>query len=172
MQAESGTRNKSANLDVEVGCPWYINSAEHNFCFWKFANDLDGSVTSDREICQLLGISQPQLNEIFNSAIDRLRHPKNEEAMQHFVDAVTDRIATQSDDNTVYLPESFRVAIERQEEKAAEPEEEIKPVKRGFGMPLHRDGSKVDLFGLYSQKTRDKIRKKRGKKSKKGNKAK
>ena len=172
MQAEAGNRSKGANLEVTAGCPWYVNSAEHNYCFWNLANELAGSPIPDREICQLLGITQSQLNETFACSIKSLQERKDDKVIRDFIEAVIEKIQSQSDDNTVYLPEHFRMAIERQEEKSknAEPEEDpdTKPLRKGFGMPMHRDGQKVDLFGLYSQKTLEKkMRKKRGKRKKK-----
>jgi hypothetical protein len=55
------------------------------------------------------------------------------------------------------MPSEFRDIMSKNEETETEIKEKTPPgpkkkVKHPTGLPLHRDGKKVDLFGLYSRK--------------------
>lgn len=157
MQAEIQT-SKGGNLEVSVGCEWYINSAEYNYSFKNMLKDLHGSPLSDKEICQLLVITPAQLKEIFNSAIKKLESQKDSPEIRGLIELVAERRLSEDGDNTVYLPDSFKEKMNSISEESA-PEEEEKPKKRGrkkiksaFGMPVHRSGERVDIYGLYSKK--------------------
>lgn len=167
MQAELNN-SKSGNLQASGGCDWYINSAEHNYSFWNFAKELHGSPVPDKEICQLLLISQSQLREIYNSAIKKLIAQKDEPHMQEFLETVRELARDREAAPTDYLPESFKTDLHENgilsdDKDGDTPYDKelddlgIKKKKRrkklnGMGMPIHRSGNKVDLYGLSSNK--------------------
>jgi hypothetical protein len=166
IYAIQGLKKKVDSDAITSGCPWYINSSDDNYSFWQYAKTLDAPV-SDKEICDLLLIDQATLNASYESALNKLRQLKDTPELQMFKEAVLDKIASADDDQTVYMPDEFRDRVDsefskvKNEEKEHDPDAEQfidKPKKtKGLGMPMHRDGNKVDLYGIYSQKTRDRI---------------
>lgn len=148
--------------DEDTGCPWGIASAEHGYCFWTYIraqSDDDGRMdpVPDSEICALLGITQAALEKTLASGIAKLKAAKDSMEMQEFRQAVIDRVATIPDDNTVYMPDNFRVPTpepEEDENPEGLPAELLeKPKRRRMNsMPLHRDGRKTDIFGITSRK--------------------
>jgi len=158
MQAEVQI-SKGGNLDVTTGCDWYINSAEYNYNFKNMLRDLHGSPMTDKEICQLLVITPSQLKEIFNSAIQKLSARKDSPEIMALVEIVAERRLSEDSDNTIYMPDSFKEKLNSDAPEDTEAAEEEKPAKKGrkkiknsYGMPVHRSGEKVDLWGLYSKK--------------------
>jgi len=147
-----GTDKRKRDADPLPGCPWYIASAEHNNCFWSLSRCLEGDTVPDREICDMLLINKYSLERTTDSLIEKLKALKDTEMMQDFKDSVLDMIDSQSVDYTNYMPNEFRDSIA----KAAEPESDDKPKvklrKHPTGLPLHRDGTKVDLYGLTSRR--------------------
>ena len=174
------------NLEVEddnsydVGfsvhnCAWYVNSSEYNYCFFNLAKELKNNPLSDKEICTLLMINQKTLNEVTESALGKLRALKGTEVMDEFMEAIGDSIKMQNPDHTVYLPDSFVSKIEEDVKKEEEKDEEEKDKEpkskrgrkvKGYGMPVHRSGKRVDLYGIYSKTKLEEI-KKNGKKDNK-----
>ena len=155
------------NSDSCSGCPWYINSAEHNYCFWKYAKTLDESVP-DKEICQLLGITADILEKSSNSAISKLKNIKDEPYMQELRELIIENAENKNHDNTVYLPDEFRDKLKEEAEIKETDATEKKPkkIKKGMGMPLHKDGVKSDIWGIYSKKTLERIKKEKQNKKK------
>lgn len=167
IQSE-GPRSK-IDQDTLPGCPWAVNSAQHQYCFWNLAAELDEPL-SDREICSLLGISQQTLDKTLQSAILKLQ-ALDKAVMDEFIEAIRDSAESQHSDNTVYLPDSYAKAAEQTPEETEEDEdaqlvEEKKKPRRGMGMPLHRSGTKVDLYGLHSKKKLQEILKKKSEEKK------
>jgi hypothetical protein len=141
-------------------CPWVIHSAEHNFCFWEYNKELHGNPVSDKEICKLLGITQIQLKEAYSSAIQKLQSDKDSDEIMELLESVESLSHSNQNDDTIYLPDTFREKIEdiaKKNEENIEEEADAEPKKiekRGRkplfspGMPIHRSGKKTDLFGL------------------------
>jgi hypothetical protein len=163
------TDGKNKDPDTLPGCPWAINSAEHNYCFWNFAAQLDEPV-ADREICNLLGINQQMLEKTLESALAKLAKLRGTDTMNGFMEAVAESLSQQDPDHTVYLPDSYARSpeevlkdqpstTEEEDEDAKLVDEPKKKPRRGYGMPVHRGGDKVDLFGLYSRKKLEEVRK-------------
>jgi hypothetical protein len=159
IQAEANSR-KPYDPDSLPGCQWAINSAEHNYCFWNLFKELDGNPIPDKEICNLLGISQQILEKTFQSLVVKLQSLRGTEVMDNLVEAIVERLASQDPDFTVYLPNSYKsVPVEEttpeepEEDQDAKLAEEVtkKPRKATPGMPLHRSGNKTDIYGLYSK---------------------
>jgi len=174
IQAENRPKYKNSP-EPDIGCPWYIKSAEHNYCFWNLAKELNGSPFTDKEICQLLGLSAPQLREIYQSGIKKLIDIKDSPVIQELVDIVAE-VAESKNENPDTLPEGFRSVVKTAEERIAAKENGVdgrtevdemidgepnRKIRRGFGMPLHRDGKKVDLYGLYSHRNKHNVKKKK-----------
>jgi len=163
QQSDAG-RSKS-DPDALPGCPWALNSAEFNYCFWSYATQLDEPVP-DREICNLLGISQQMLDKTLKSAISKLQDLRGTDVMDGFVETVMEIAAQQNPDNTVYLPDSYSAPPETlQPGGEEEPDEDAKLVaevakkpRKGYGMPVHRSGDRIDIFGLYSKKALEKAK--------------
>lgn len=157
-QAYMAEHGKGAPEEM-LPCPWVIHSAEHNFCFWEYNKELHGNPVSDKDICKLLGITQEQLNEAFSSAIQKLQDDKDSDEILDLLESVESLSHSNQDDDTIYLPDTFREKIEdiaKKNEKAeVGPDGESKKVEKrgrkpgiGTGMPIHRSGKKTDLFGL------------------------
>jgi len=164
--ATSAKRGKKPNGVPEVsGCAWYINSAEHNYCFWDYAETLDKNVP-DKDICQLLGITQIQLRESFGSAIKKLKQREQDgsQDIQEFIEILLTRINLSSTDGDMPFDGDVDIfSAPVVEHTPDDMEEEIKAILSSFkkrnykgntrnGMPMHRDGKKVDLYGLSSKK--------------------
>lgn len=151
--------------ESNTGCPWYIASQEHHYCFWIYAETLEETV-SDKEICALLGISQSVLEKTFASAVEKLKQIKDTEEIQVLREMIAEKLASQPHDYTTFIPDEFREALKKVSNTSengaimdeAGKEEEAKPRKHPTGLPLHRDGRKVDLFGLYSRKNKGRQR--------------
>lgn len=179
IYAIQGTKKKIDNDTITVGCPWFVNSAEHNYCFWNYAKTIEGEPVSDSDICDLLLIDQSTLESTCNSALEKLRDLKDTPELQELKEILLDKIAKTHQDNSVYLPDEYlNVAVEgatNEEEKDPEAElfsDDKKKKRKGFGMPIHRDGKKVDLYGITSKRKRDEIiaEKKKAHEAKKDNK--
>lgn len=157
---------------ITSGCDWYINSAEHGYCFWNYAKDLDEPVP-DKEICQLLCITQIQLRETFNSAIQKLRDNKDSPIIKEFIETVLDFSTNRKYDDDHLVDEGKFTLGQLPTGATGEPKtdeeiiDEIECLKKGkvkktrgrkslHGMPLHKDGKKVDLYGLYSDPNKQK----------------
>ena len=61
----------------EPACPWWLNSAEHNFCFWKFVrdkSDQDGVMKElvQSELAELFGWSNTKTHFMLKQAIAEL----------------------------------------------------------------------------------------------------
>lgn len=160
LQAAKISKTPIDRDSVEKESPWYINSEEHNYCFWELNKELHGSPMSNKEIANLLVMTQDELEATFQSAILKLHTNRNEPDIKDFLELIQERINTTTDteNNSVYMPSNFREKIkELEHEEAAELEKENeanpkrgrgRPKKKMNNLPLHRDGRKVDLFGL------------------------
>lgn len=162
LQAE-GAKSK---VDTESlpGCPWAVNSAAHNYCFWNLVAELDEPM-SDREICNMLGINQQTLDKTLQAALLKLQSLRGTDVMDAFVEAVIESVKQQDPDHTVYLPDSYardaELAADAEEDEDAKLADEPKKPRKGLGQPVHRSGEKVDLFGLYGRKKLAEMKKKR-----------
>lgn len=160
IKAESAAERKQ-NHDAEpnVGCPWFIASSDHNYCFWSYNESLGNDPASDREISDLLLMSKATLTQEYTDAISKLTLIKDSQLIQDLRDTVMDHANNSGDvDYTTYMPNEFRSAIAKVETDGAdqEPKQKVKLRKHPTGLPLHRDKRKVDLYGLYSTAARDK----------------
>jgi len=164
-----GTKKKRKENEPKNGCDWFIASAEYNYCFWLYNKFLESEPATDREICDMLMIDKQTLESTFNSAIDKLKSIKDSQLIKDLIESVA-VIAEQSGlDYTTYMPSEFKEAIRTIEESDNQdlpPEKPKTKIKHPTGLPLHRDGKKVDLFGLYSRKKPPKPEKKDDKKKK------
>jgi hypothetical protein len=149
----------------EIGCPWGIASAEYGYCFWRYLHersDADGRMepVPDKEICALLGITQSTLERTLASALAKAKANKDRPEWQDFREGVLDRANLDQGDNTVYLPDNFKVEQPAEEVAEELPADLLPPEKkrRNNGLPMHRSGKRTDLFGIYSRKTLEKKR--------------
>ena len=172
MQAEIGKKDKDSNIRITCGCDWYVNSAEHGYCFWLLAEDLYGSPCPDKEICQLLGITPAQLKETYKSLVDKLCDKRRPKEIDEWIIAIREFVQSQDTEidgnipgriKSDLTPDSEVAALIGEGKQSAGEEtnldlliEEIdakskRKIRKGFGLPLHRDGKKVDLYGLSSK---------------------
>jgi len=161
LQAAKISKTPIDRDSVEAECPWYINSEEHNYCFWELNKELQNSPMTNKEIANLLVMTQEELEETLASALAKLFASRKEESIKDFLETIQERINVGSDaeNNSVYMPSNFREKIQALEhEEAAEQEKTAEP-KRGRGrpkklktnnLPVHRDGRKRDLWALSS----------------------
>lgn len=145
----------------EVGCPWGITSATHNYCFWKYIHDNsdeDGRMEpiADLEICALLGITKNTLENTYSSAIKKLKALKDTSELQDFREYLVSQIDSDNMDDTVYLPDSFKVELSPGDANDEELPKDLLPKdtprRRNNSQPLHRSGKRTDLYGLYSKR--------------------
>jgi hypothetical protein len=146
-------------------CQWFINSSEYNYCFWEFNKELHGNPMTDKEICKLLGLTVTQVKEAYSSAIQKLQEDKDSDEILELLEAVMDAAGNSKEDDTVYLPDSFREKIEdaakkneladAEDAEPKEPRTERRGRKPGFGlgMPIHRSGKRTDLYSLGKKPT-------------------
>jgi hypothetical protein len=163
IYAEQGA-DKKTDMGALPGCPFAVNSAAHGYCFWKFAEELEDPI-SDREICTLLGINGAALDRTLQSALAKLKSLSGTEVLNDFIESAMEKVARQDPDHTVYLPDSYSQPVtpaepEEDEDAKAVAEKPKKP-RKGMGMPVHRSGDRVDIFGLYSRKKLEEMRKKK-----------
>lgn len=74
---ESPCKAGTPDSNYQTSCEWWINSKEHNYCFWKYVKNNsreDGSLPplKRKELAELLGISLHCLGEEIRSACDNL----------------------------------------------------------------------------------------------------
>ncbi len=61
-----------------MGCPWFVNSAEDQFCFWTWArrvSDKDGFMEPllQHEMATLLNSSGAKLHAAYKEALDKMK---------------------------------------------------------------------------------------------------
>lgn len=163
IKSETASERKKKDMEEpSVGCPWFVSSADHNYCFWSYSESLYNDPSSDREICDTLLIPKPTLDKEFKSAISKLEAIRDSEAIQEFKESVMDAAISEEIDYTAYMPDEFRAAIGRsslpdeETEDAPAQKKAGRPKRHPTGLPLHRDGKKVDLWGISSKQNRDK----------------
>lgn len=71
--------------EPDKGCPWFINSAQDNYCFWKWmrrVSDKEGFMEPlmQHEISEFLCHSSTKIHAIYKEAIIKIQeHPEYEE---------------------------------------------------------------------------------------------
>lgn len=70
-------RNQSGKVQDEPSCPWWINSKEHNYCFWRYVQDKSGpdgvmQELVQSELAQLFGWSNTKTHFMLKQAIEEL----------------------------------------------------------------------------------------------------
>ena len=68
---------KSKRVQEEPSCQWWINSPDHNYCFWKYIHDkssVDGVMNElvQSELANLFGWSNTKTHFILKEAIEEL----------------------------------------------------------------------------------------------------
>ena len=168
-----GEDKKKRETERVGGCPYFVTDSGCQYCFWvKVSGKIDNF--TDKEICDSLLLSPAQLEKAISSGLFKLRTINDSLEMKDFQESVHEYGLLNDDDPTVYLPDDFRGTLDTSliPEIAEEPvTEEIDnlsspPKQSGHrnGMPLHRDGKKVQLYGLYSKKKLEEINENKAKK--------
>jgi len=162
VESEGKRRRETEDLP---GCPWYTTSSEHNNCFWSLVSTPDGNIEgfSDKEVCDLLMLTQTQADKSLQSALNKLRNIKDTDMMQELREMIYDKLASVKDD-TVYYPDKFNEIIEKssltEEEESDEDEDLINEAigKKSKKSKKKKIVDKVHLYGLYSNKTLERIK--------------
>lgn len=74
-------------------CPWWINSPDHNFCFWTFIKDKSNPDGSMKELVQsdlskLFGWSSAKTHQILKESLEELKEAfKNHELTSELDDS-------------------------------------------------------------------------------------
>jgi hypothetical protein len=155
-------RKRNDMVEPNVGCPWFIASADHNYCFWAYDESLYNDPATDREICDLLLVNKSTVDREFKSGIAKLEAIKDSKEIQDFRDSVLDAAESAEVDLTAYMPDEFRAVIAQpQSTDEPRPDKPLKPKvklrRHPTGLPLHRDGRKVDLWGISGKQARERI---------------
>ncbi len=93
--------NKSVNNEEETQeqCIWWINSPDHNYCFWDYVKNkssIDGSMLelSQSEIAQLMGWSNTKTHFMLKDAmvelVDALNQNKAKELLSQDPEQIVD----------------------------------------------------------------------------------
>jgi hypothetical protein len=158
VKAEGVDKKKVKETEPTSGCPWFVASADYNYCFWSFYQDMDEAVP-EKTINDLLLINKPTQEFIVKTAVDKLILQKDSSEMQEFKETVLDISSSQAPDYTAYMPSEFRESLHKDSIANQEGEEEKpkkvkkqKMKKHPTGLPLHRSGLRVDLWGLSNKK--------------------
>lgn len=151
--------SKSFDIDSAPGCKYAINSSEYNYCFWEMASQLN-SPMSDKKIRSLLCINYAQLRSIYDSAIKKLTSNNDTDIMKELKDILLAKIHL-NQDNSFESPDYKETEKDESEVETEESIiEDIEKMKRKYasmtGQPIHRDGKKVDLYGLSRKKKSNK----------------
>lgn len=135
-------------------CPWFVASADYNYCFWKLYQSLSDSSKTDKEICDLLMINKFTLDKIVKNAIKKLKSDENKKQMLDFKEAVKEVSELEAFDHTTYMPSEFKNQLANIEELEEETEEPALPKikKKLHSLPVHRSGKKIDIYGLSKPK--------------------
>lgn len=161
-----GSKKKTDSDQINTGCPWFINSAEHNYSFWNYIKTLDEPV-ADKDICDLLMIDGLTLHSTFDSAVSKLKKLKNTPELQELKEALLDKMNSISQDDTVYLPDEFMSVVdgamlEAKKEELKDPDADLfqdKPRKKRMNsQPLHIGGKKTDIY-FSTKKTSERMKK-------------
>lgn len=77
MKGKPNISDKSARVQDEPECVWWINSPDHNYCFWKYVNDksnVDGVMPElvQSDLAHLFGWSNTKTHFVLKEAIQEL----------------------------------------------------------------------------------------------------
>jgi len=166
----------NTSFKEDVGDPWFVNSTEHNYCFWCYAETIDQPVP-DAEIARLLGISDQEVKAVYASAIQKIRGMRKDPTWERWIEIVIaqaqqkpEQMASIIDgqvasrvQGSMFMPWTLGSHADTtddtstQESNYASIIDEVAPdrrrKKKTSNMPVHRDGQKTDIYGLYSKKT-------------------
>jgi hypothetical protein len=180
IEAIACSKDRCDSDDPELGgCPWFVNDPSYDYCFAKMMKDIQhnplGTKTEDKDICHLLCLKRKQLKEIEESAFAKLRaaaeagDPEIVEFIRLLKEKVQILNAKESEVSGDIMDIIQDIGDDSLFGDSFEAEDYV-PAKRGrkkkiegLGMPIHRSGKKLDMFGLYSE---TKLRKMRDEKDK------
>lgn len=165
MQVGLLSGDKDANLKAETPCPWAINSAEHNYCFWNLSEEIDGEPIPDKDICNYLSITPDQLKVIFENAVRKLKLMKNTDSFQELRELLLEKVNRGADDTVFFQTEMNDNEVHSKVDTAAkeasgievdESSKTSKDIPMGMGQPMHISGKRVDLYNLSKDKVKNK----------------
>lgn len=95
------TLNKQGRVIEEPEDEWWINSKEHNYCFWSFVRDHsqpDGTMEPllQSDIAKLFGCSSTKVHFMIKEAMDRLMSDENMKILQDMFNLTEDEPGEES----------------------------------------------------------------------------
>lgn len=101
-------KNKKGRVTKEPECPWWIDSPEHNYCFWSYVranSSPDGQMEPmmQNEIAKMLGCSSTKIHFILKEAIEKIKKGPYAHILEDFADGL---------DSKGEAPEPYLDAIE------------------------------------------------------------
>lgn len=93
--------SKSKRVTSEGECPWWINSPEHNYCFWKYIHDKstpDGAMQElvQADLAKLFGWSNTKthfaIKEALKELVQALEDHDAKDLLTQIVDGLVDSI--------------------------------------------------------------------------------
>ena len=97
-------KNKKGKIVKEPDCEWWIDSAEHNYCFWNYvqANSApDGRMDPmmQNDIAKMLGCSSTKIHFILKEALEKIRNGPYAYILEEFAQ----EIGNKADDHSFIL---------------------------------------------------------------------
>ncbi len=92
-----GRESSQLKSNTPPSCEWWINSEEHNFCFWRWVQDIslpDGRMDPllQNEIAKLMNCSSTKIHFILKEAFENLKNSDYIDVLKDY--ATTDAPAT------------------------------------------------------------------------------
>lgn len=85
-----GYESSKMRGNMTPSCPWWVNSKEHNYCFWRWLKDKstpDGKMDPllQNEIAKLFGCSSTKVHFILKEALESLKKSEYLEILAEYV---------------------------------------------------------------------------------------
>ena len=92
------------------GCPYYVNDALSNYCWFNYAGQKEFGFHSTKEISQFLALTPAQVEKAEKTGIEKLEMIKNGIEIQEMRECIADLNQGNCDD-TIYAIGSFSMEV-------------------------------------------------------------
>lgn len=87
------TNPKNGKVQEEPKCTWWINSVEHNYCFWRYVKDKsdENGVMKElvqSELAELFGFSNTKTHFVLKQAIEELTQALKDNGAEELLDSI------------------------------------------------------------------------------------
>lgn len=131
-------------------CPFFSNSREHSFCFWR-ALQMEGiGISNMRELSRLTGVTEKRARDILEFAGPAIRHLPE---VQEWAASVKESVLGQEDESVyctdVMIDEDIKEFVVEKRAEIPEPGKRgPKPKMQTTGVGgVHKSGKRVQLVG-------------------------